>query len=89
MADYLANSYSIGRSEGPMSVLTARSVSLDADFLTIGALIVLPITHYHKRAWRAESSAYVVWDTTDPVEAYPGGGTLTPALGVVVYTWTT
>lgn len=47
------------------------------------------VTHYHKRSWRAETPGYVYWDTTDPDEAYPGGGTLTPATGVVLYKWVT
>lgn len=45
-------------------------------------------THYHKRAWRTESAAFVEWDTTDPLAPYPDGGTLDPPLGVVVYEWT-
>lgn len=46
------------------------------------------VTHYHKRAWRTESSEFVEWDTTDPLGPYPDGGTLDPPLGVVVYGWT-
>lgn len=46
-------------------------------------------THYHKRAWRTESAAYVTWDTTSATTPYPGGGTLSPTLGVVMYTWVT
>jgi hypothetical protein len=45
-------------------------------------------THYHKRAWRTESSAFVEWETTDLSGAYPGGGTLEPTLGAIVYWWT-
>lgn len=45
--------------------------------------------NYHKRAWRTESAAYVEWDTTSPTGAYPGGGTLDPPLGVILYQWTT
>lgn len=47
------------------------------------------VHHYHKRAWRTETPGFVTWDTTDPVGAYPGGGTLDPPLGVILYQWTT
>lgn len=48
-----------------------------------------PTYHYHKRAWRNESGAFVEWDTTTPTGAYPGGGTLDPPLGAILYQWTT
>lgn len=47
------------------------------------------VTHYMKRSWRLESSAYVTWETTDPIDPYPGGGTLDPPLGTILYQWTT
>lgn len=44
---------------------------------------------YRKRAWRSDAPAgYVEWETTDPNAAYPGGGTLDPPLGVVLFKWT-
>jgi len=48
-----------------------------------------PTYHYHKRAWRTESSAFVEWTTTTPTGAYPDGGTLDPPLGTILYQWTT
>jgi len=45
--------------------------------------------HYHKRGWRTESSEYVEWDSTDRNAPYPGGGTVEPSVGVVVYQWVT
>ena len=47
-------------------------------------------TRYRKRAWRSDAPAgYVEWEATDPNAAYPGGGTLDPPLGVVLFKWTT
>ena len=51
--------------------------------------LVVVTNHYHKRGWRTESSAYVDWETTDRNTPYPGGGTVEPAVGTVVYQWTT
>lgn len=45
--------------------------------------------HYHKRGWRTESSAYVEWETTDRNTPYPGGGTVDPPVGTIVYQWVT
>jgi len=54
---------------------------------TVGGLgAPVSVTRYYKRAWRTETPGYVEWDTTDPLGAYGGGGTLYPALGAVVYT---
>jgi len=40
--------------------------------------------NFRKRAWRAESSAFVTWDTILETDPYPYGGTLDPPLGVVI-----
>jgi hypothetical protein len=50
---------------------------------------VVITNHYHKRGWRTESDAYVEWESTDRNTPYPGGGTVEPAVGTVVFQWTT
>jgi hypothetical protein len=45
--------------------------------------------HYHKRGWHTESNAYVEWESTDRETPYPGGGTVEPAVGTVVFQWVT
>lgn len=45
--------------------------------------------HYHKRGWRTESNDYVEWESTDRNTPYPGGGTVEPAVGRVIYQWVT
>lgn len=47
------------------------------------------VKHYHKRGWRTESNDYVEWETTDRDTPYPGGGTVDPPTGAVVYQWVT
>lgn len=51
--------------------------------------LVVSTNHYHKRGWRTESNAYVEWESTDRNTPYPGGGTVEPAVGAVVYQWVT
>ncbi len=51
--------------------------------------LVVATNHYHKRGWRTESSAYVEWESTDRNTPYPGGGTVEPVVGVVIYQWVT
>ena len=46
------------------------------------------ITHYHFRAWRVESAAYVDWEGTSVTTPYSGGGTLVPPNGKICWTWT-
>ena len=45
--------------------------------------------HYHKRGWRTESDDYVEWDSTGRNDPYPGGGTVEPVVGTVVFQWVT
>ena len=80
MADYNANNLTTDRAFASKPAITARFV---------GGGGTTAVTHYHKRAWRSETPGYVYWDTTNPDEAYPGGGTLTPATGVILFKWTT
>lgn len=51
--------------------------------------LVVVTNHYHKRGWRTESNAYVEWETTARSTPYPGGGTVEPSVGAVMYQWTT
>jgi hypothetical protein len=51
--------------------------------------LVILVNHYHKRGWHTESNAYVEWESTDRNTPYPGGGTVEPAVGTVVFQWTT
>jgi hypothetical protein len=48
----------------------------------------LQTLYYHKRAWSTTLGSYVVWDTVTPNDEYPGGGTVYPLSGVILYTWT-
>jgi len=50
---------------------------------------IIITNHYHKRGWRVESDDYVEWDSTDRNTPYPGGGTVEPAVGTVVFQWVT
>lgn len=45
--------------------------------------------HYHKRAYSVTLSQYVEWDTTYADGAYPGGGTINPSNGIILYSWVT
>ena len=51
--------------------------------------LVVITNHYHKRGWRTESNDYVEWDSTNRNDPYPGGGTVEPAVGTVVFQWVT
>jgi hypothetical protein len=51
--------------------------------------LVVITNHYHKRGWRTESNAYVEWESTDRNTPYPGGGTVEPVVGTVIYQWVT
>jgi len=87
MAAYDGDALPIGRSGNSNS---ARNLTAQGEFLPMGGGGAPPIvTNYRKRAWRTETPGYVYWDTTDPVGAYPGGGTLDPPLGVILRQWTT
>lgn len=50
---------------------------------------VIITNHYHKRGWRTESNAYVEWESTNRNSLYPGGGTVEPEVGIVVFQWVT
>lgn len=50
---------------------------------------VVRTNHYHKRGWRTESNDYVEWESTDRNTPYPGGGTVEPVVGTVIYQWVT
>jgi len=50
---------------------------------------VVITNHYHKRGWRTESNAYVEWESTDRNTPYPGGGTVEPVVGTIIYQWVT
>jgi hypothetical protein len=80
MADYNANNLTIDRAFASKPAIAARLVE--------GPTAPVITHHYRKRAWR-NSSAYVEWETTSPDGAYPGGGTLDPPLGTILYQWTT
>ena len=45
--------------------------------------------HYHKRTYSNTLVQYVEWDTTYPDGAYPGGGSLSPPNGIILYSWVT
>jgi hypothetical protein len=51
--------------------------------------LVVITNHYHKRGWRTESADYVEWETIDRNTPYPGGGTVEPVVGTVIYQWVT
>ena len=51
--------------------------------------LVVITNHYHKRGWRTESNDYVEWESTDRNSPYPGGGTVEPAVGIIIFQWTT
>jgi thiamine biosynthesis lipoprotein ApbE len=50
---------------------------------------IVRTNHYHKRAWRVESNAFVEWESTTREAPYPGGGTCDPTVGTVLYQWVT
>lgn len=58
-------------------------------YQAVQTLPIPPVEHFHKRAWRTESAAYVYWDSTNPAAPYPGGGTLNPLLGTILLRWST
>jgi len=75
--------YVYGSSGTPSTQIAARVATMGYQ---PGSAPPVTITRYYKRAYRTESLAYVYWDTTDASGAYPGGGTLYPLLGMVLYT---
>lgn len=90
-------------SEAPVMSVVAVGQLFDAPWFEAGPVmsaisggwysqtdsVVVPVTHYHKRGWRVESAEFVEWDSTTRDAPYPGGGTVEPAVGTVLYRWVT
>jgi hypothetical protein len=73
---------------GTSTSLATFHVATDVWYSQSDALVLIT-NHYHKRGWRTESNDYVEWESTDRNSPYPGGGTIDPAVGTVVYQWVT
>ena len=86
---YVPDSIGFSSSES----LPSLDLCADGEFVSTGSggggptppTPVVTTIIYHLRAWRTESAAYVEWDTNSQSSAYPGGGTLDPPNGIVLY----